>query len=111
MRLAARSRTAPSAIYLPSPSEKSIHLLLTWTPRDFYNLLYFFREAMRKNDFSLVTITATRGLQYNVKINAHRSHASIVPALCLATSERPKGFRRYEEDFRKSGAEWDTSKN
>jgi hypothetical protein len=33
------------------PSEKTIHLLLVGRRRIFHNLLYFFREAMRKDDF------------------------------------------------------------
>src|SRR5262245_14420024 len=68
---------------------------------------------MRKNDFSqgLAALTATRGIHYNVKVNAYRSRAPIVSALCLTTSERSKGFRRNEGDCRKSGAGRDASKD
>jgi hypothetical protein len=65
------------------------------------------RQGMRKNDFSqtLTTFTTTRGIHYNVKVNAHRSRAPVVPTLCLTAGERSKGFRRNEGDSRKSRAD------
>src|SRR4026208_669744 len=55
----------------------------------------------------LTQLTATRGLHYNVKIDAYRSRAPTLPALCIAAGERSEGFRRNETKFRTSGADRD----